>query len=110
MHEMAITQSVVQTVAERCKGRQVDQVTLLVGALSGVVADSVRFCFDMCTMGTDLEGASLDIVDVPGRAHCRECDELVELPDFIALCPCGSADLEIVAGQELSIQSVEVKV
>lgn len=110
MHEMAITQSVVQSVAERCEGRQVDQVTLLIGRLSGVVGDSVRFCFDLCTMGTELEGATLEIVDVPGRARCRDCEELVELPDFIALCPCGSADLEIVAGQELLIQKVEVKV
>lgn len=110
MHEMAITQSVVSTVADRCEGREVDQVTLLIGRLSGVVADSVRFCFELCTMGTELEGAELDIVDVPGRARCRECQELVELPDFIALCPCGSADLEILAGEELSIQSVEVKV
>lgn len=110
MHEMAITQSVVQAVADRCEGRKVDQVTLLIGRLSGVMADSVRFCFDLCTMGTDLEGVSLNIVDVPGRAHCRECGGLVELSDFIALCPCGSADLEILAGQELSIQSVEVRV
>ncbi len=110
MHEMAITQSVVQSVAERCEGHQVDQVTLLIGRLSGVVGDSVRFCFDLCTMGTELEGATLEIVDVPGRARCRDCEELVELPDFIALCPCGSADLEIVAGQELLIQKVEVKV
>ena len=110
MHEMAITQSVVQAVAERCDGRTVDQVTIVIGRLSGVVPDSVRFCFDLCTMGTALEGARLDIIDVPGRARCRQCDELVELPDFIALCPCGSADLEIVAGEELSIHNVEVRV
>lgn len=110
VHELAITQSVVQAVADRCEGREVDQVTLLIGRLSGVVAESVEFCFELCTMGTELEGAVLNIVDVPGQARCRTCEELVELPDFIALCPCGSADLEIIAGQELSIQSVEVKV
>ena len=107
---MAITESVVRAVAERCEGRSVEQVTLVIGALSGVVADSVSFCFELCTMGTALEGAALEIVSVPGRARCRSCDEQVELPDFIALCPCGSADLEIVAGQELSIRSVEVSV
>ncbi len=105
---MAITQSVVQSVAERCEGRRVDLVTLKIGRLSGVVADSVQFCFELCTMGTALEGAGLQIIDVPGQARCRTCEELVELPDLIALCPCGSADLEIVGGQELLIQSVEV--
>lgn len=108
VHEMAITQDVVTTVAERCQGRRVEQVTMVIGRLSGVVADSVAFCFELCTMGTDLEGATLEIVDVVGRARCRDCANVVELLDFIALCPCGSADLEVLAGEELAIRSVEV--
>lgn len=108
MHEMAITQSVVRSVTERCRGRRVEQVTLVIGRLSGVVADSVAFCFELATAGTELEGATLEIVDVAGRARCRTCCDEVELPDFIALCPCGSADLEIMAGEELAIRSVEV--
>ena len=108
MHEMAITESVVRAVAERCEGRTVEQVTLVIGRLSGVVADSVQFCFELCTHGTALEGARLEIVDVLGQARCRTCGADVELADFIALCPCGSADLEVLAGEELSIRSVEV--
>lgn len=105
---MAITESVVRAVAERCDGRHVEEVTLVIGRLSGVVADSVQFCFELCTHGTDLEGARLEIVDVPGQARCRTCDREVELADFIALCPCGSADLDVLAGEELSIRSVEL--
>jgi len=105
---MAITESVVRAVAERCPGREVRRVTLVVGALSGVVADSVVFCFDLATMGTPLEGTALEIVSLPGRARCRDCAEELELPDLLALCPCGSADLEIVGGEELAIRSVEV--
>lgn len=108
MHELAITESVVRSVERHCDGRRVDEVTLVIGRLSGVVADSVRFCFDLCTQGTVVEGARLEIIDAPGRAHCRTCDRDVELPDLIALCPCGSADLDITAGQELRIESVEV--
>lgn len=110
MHEMAVTESIVRAVAERCQDRQVEQVTIVVGRLSGVVADSVQFCFELCTAGTELEGARLEIVDVNGRARCRTCGDEVDLPDFIALCPCGSADLEVLAGDELSIRSVEVHV
>lgn len=105
---MAITQSVIAAVAERCGGRPVTRVTMVVGALSGVVPDSVRFCFDLAAIGTPLEGATLEIVDVRGRARCRECGNDVVLPDFLALCPCGSADLEILAGEELAIESAEV--
>jgi hydrogenase nickel incorporation protein HypA/HybF len=30
------------------------------------------------------------------------------LADLILLCPCGSADVAVVSGRELSVQSIEV--
>ena len=58
MHELAITEGLVDAVTERLPGGEVTCVRLEIGALSGVVADSVRFCFDLVTEGTNLEGAS----------------------------------------------------
>ena len=55
-----------------------------------------------------MEGATLDIEETPGRARCRDCEAQVELLDTIALCPCGSANLAMLSGQELKIRSVEV--
>ena len=108
MHELAITESVVACVAEYVTGAKVTRVVLQVGKLSGVVADSVRFCFDACAEGTALEGAALEIIEIPGRARCRDCDAQVELQDIIALCPCGSANLELLSGEEIRIKEVEV--
>jgi hydrogenase nickel incorporation protein HypA/HybF len=110
MHELSITQSVVDAVVEQMGDTRIDSVTLVVGRLSGIVPDSVQFCFDLCTPGTSLEGARLDIVEVPGEGRCRSCGAEVALQDFIALCGCGSADLEISGGQDLKIQRVEVAV
>jgi hydrogenase nickel incorporation protein HypA/HybF len=109
MHELSITESVVSAVLERVDG-QIQTVTLLIGRLSGLVPESVRFCFDICTQGTRLQGATLDIVDVPGRARCVTCGLEFEMPDAIPLCTCGSANLDIVGGQELRIKHVEVAV
>ena len=61
MHELAITEGVVDAVTGRLPGTRITWVRLEIGALSGVVADSVRFCFDLVTEGTDLEGARLEI-------------------------------------------------
>jgi hydrogenase nickel incorporation protein HypA/HybF len=108
MHELAITQSVVTTVSEQLGSAKVTAVTLEIGLLSGVVADSVRFCFDLCAQGTILEGARLEIIEVPGRGYCRQCQADVEIEDSIPLCTCGSADLEILSGQQLKITQVEV--
>lgn len=108
MHELAITQSVVAAVRERLGDAPVRAVTLEVGALSGVVPDSVRFCFDLCTEGTPLAGARLDVLEIPGRGNCRACGADVAMADLFPLCPCGSADLDVRAGQELRIKQVEV--
>ena len=44
----------------------------------------------------------------PGEARCRSCGASFELTDSILLCPCGSADVEVLAGRDLKILSMEV--
>jgi hydrogenase nickel incorporation protein HypA/HybF len=108
VHELAITEGVVSAVAERVPGAKVTSVLLEIGALSGVVADSVQFCFDLVTEGTSLEGATLEIVEPAAVCQCRTCGAQFS-PDWpILLCACGSADVAIMSGQELRILSVEV--
>ena len=108
MHELAITESVVDAVSQRVDDGRVTRVVLEIGKLSGVVPDALRFCFDVCAAGTALEGATLDIVEIAARARCRTCDAELTLQDCIALCACGSADLEFLSGQQLTIKEVEV--
>jgi hydrogenase nickel incorporation protein HypA/HybF len=106
MHELAITQSVVEAVTDRTGDAPVVTVRLRVGRLAGVVPDAMRFCFDLVTAGTPLEGAALEIDQPEGRGHCRTCGADVALADLILLCPCGSADVEVVSGRELAVASV----
>jgi len=108
MHELAIAEGVVESVLERTGERHVTIVRLQVGRLSGVVPDALTFCFELATAGTALEGAELQIEAPTGRGHCRECDQDFTLDDLILLCECGSADVEVVAGRELQVTSVEV--
>lgn len=107
MHELAIAESVVTTVLERT-GARVRVVRLRVGRLAGVVPDALTFCFELATVGTALEGATLEIEDQQARAHCRTCDHDFSLDDAILLCACGSADVAVLSGRELSVTSVEV--
>jgi hydrogenase nickel incorporation protein HypA/HybF len=108
VHELSITQSIVDAVVARMDGARISAVRLEIGRLSGIVPDSVRFCFDIVAGGTILEGASLRIDEPPGRVHCRTCNGDSELEDPFPLCPCGSADIEMLSGNELRIKSVEV--
>jgi hydrogenase nickel incorporation protein HypA/HybF len=108
MHELSITQSVVDAVCERAAGRTVRKVTVQVGALTAVVPEAMRFCFDVVAEGTVVAGAALEIERRAAVVRCRDCGADFEPPDLILLCPCGSADVTVTAGRELQILSMEV--
>jgi hydrogenase nickel incorporation protein HypA/HybF len=111
MHEVSITQEIVAAIAERLGDREVTVVRLEIGKLSGVVADAVRFCFDLVAEGTVVQGARLEIEEPPGRLLCRDCAAEYEAEWIVVLCPvCGSAHAEVLSGNELRIRSVEVSV
>jgi hydrogenase nickel incorporation protein HypA/HybF len=108
VHELSITQSVVDTISERIDAERISGVRLEIGPLSGVLADAVRFCFDVVCAGTRLEGAWLEIVEPTAKALCRECGTEFEPDGPIVLCECGSADVTVLVGRELRITAVEV--
>jgi len=108
VHEMAITQSIVDAVCNRMGDTTVRRVCLEIGRLAGVVPDSVRFCFEVVTVGTPLEGAALDIVQPSGQARCRDDGVEFAMNDLMMLCECGCANRELLAGEELRIREVEV--
>ena len=109
MHELAITQHIVEAVCEIAGAARVTRIRLEIGNLSGVGLDSIRFCFDLCTRGSVLEGAALQIDEIVGRACCFECRVEFLVENSIALCECGSSNVEILAGYELRIKEVELQ-
>lgn len=109
MHELSITRNIVATVAEHARGRKVSAVTLKIGKLSGVEVRAIRFCFDVCCQGTALEGATLHVDEIPGVGRCQRCEERMELPHLVAICPCEKrSKMTIETGEELLIHSMEV--
>jgi hydrogenase nickel incorporation protein HypA/HybF len=108
VHELGITQEVVALAEEHAGGRKVTRVVLEIGTLSGVLPDAVRFCFDLCAEGTAAEGATLEIVETPGRGRCRACGGEVALERPFGVCACGGTDLEWLAGDELRVRELEL--
>jgi hydrogenase nickel incorporation protein HypA/HybF len=66
VHELALMECVVEEVIERLADERVAVVRLAIGERAGVARDALAFCFDVCTQGTALENATLDIVTTPG--------------------------------------------
>ncbi len=109
MHELAITEQLVASAATHAQGRPVARVKLQIGQLSGVLADAVRFCFDACTSGTALEGASLEIEEPPGQLKCLDCGAVFRAPTLYESCACGSFRTTVEAGTELFLQEIELR-
>src|SRR5687767_14940058 len=104
MHELSIAQEIVTAVTERLGDARITLVRLEIGRLSGVVADSVRFCFDLVAEGTTVEGARLVIEEPEGRVRCGDCAAEYEAEWLVVLCPaCGSGRAEVLSGNELRI-------
>ncbi len=108
MHELGITQEIIAIATEHSHGARVLKVVLEIGKLSAVLPDAVRFCFDLCSAGTAVEGALLEIIETPGRARCKECGALMMLDQPFGRCECGNTELDWLAGEELKIKELEV--
>ena len=110
MHELSITQSVVEICEQNAGGRRVLAVTLELGALSGCVPDAVEFCFEACTRGTLLEGAKLIIERVEPKGACRNCKAEFPVSAYYDSCPsCGGFTVELLRGEELRVKELEVE-
>ena len=113
MHELTITQNMLDLVleqAEKAEAKEVGKINLVIGEMTGVVKECVQFYFDFLSQGTLAEGASLSFIMTPTKARCRVCNKLFELKEFDWACPyCGGKEMEIVTGKELFVESIEVE-
>ena len=112
MHELAIAQSIVEAVEAKaceCNAAHVKGVRLKIGEASGVVTDSLTFCFEMlASLEPTLAGAQLLIDTMPHRAYCRYCACEFSVTNFVAQCPtCKEWSNEIVSGTELQLLEME---
>lgn len=112
MHEMSIAMNIVEivsTTVRENKAEKVNSIDLEIGDLSGILVDSLSFCFDAACNGTPVEGAVLNIKEISGKGRCIECGHEFPVEVFIAVCPnCNSMSTEIISGKELSIKSINV--
>lgn len=110
MHELAIAQSVVDIACRYAAGKRITRVELRVGRLRQVVPSALTFSFELVAQGTPAEGAQLALESVPATAACRECNGHTTLLAFPLQCEsCGSSDLDILTGDELDVETLEIE-
>jgi len=111
VHELALSQSIVELLAElsaREGIRTVTRVVLEVGEAAGVECEALRFCFDAATRETLAEGAELCIERKAAVGECLHCHREFPMPGGLAPCPhCRSWGARLVTGRELRVQAFE---
>ena len=111
MHELALSQSILDLVLERARAERLGTVTRVaveVGAAAGVDPEALRFCFDVVAEETIARGAEFVIAGVPLRARCRSCRHEFEPGTRLAPCPaCHRTGTELVGGRELRVTSFD---
>lgn len=111
MHEMSITLSMLDIVKEHMARHGVErlrQVRVRIGEMSAVEPESLRFCFEASIKDTPLDGAVLEVEEVPLTGRCRECGREFRIEGYLSRCPaCSSLSIDHVAGHELDIISME---
>jgi len=113
MHELSIAMSFVEAACEevsRLGDVHVEALHLRLGALSGVVREALEFSFDLAAAGTAIEGARLQIEEIPVTVHCPHCCEERQLPSLQHFrCPvCDTPTPEVVRGRELELTALEI--
>jgi hydrogenase nickel incorporation protein HypA/HybF len=110
LHELSIAESVVQIASRHANGRRVTKVCLKVGHLRQVVPSALAFSFELVAQDTPVDGATLELEEVPATGLCRECGAESRLESFPLQCgACGGFDLEIIEGEELYVESLELE-
>jgi hydrogenase nickel incorporation protein HypA/HybF len=110
MHELSIADAIVELAVRHAHGRRVTRVEVSVGALRQVVPSALELAFTLCARETEVEGAELALTAVAAAGRCRACGAESEQEAFPLVCAdCESWDLEIVGGDELRVDALEVE-
>jgi len=112
MHELSYMESMIDQIKDAMKHenfKSIKTIRLKIGKFSGIEPSCLDFCFESCSKGTIVEGATLNIDLVPLRVFCANCMEEYTLEEFSHICPvCFRPGLTIKSGQEIQLTDLEV--
>jgi len=115
MHELHLMGQVVKAVEQALRETETGKpsvVRLRVSALSHLLShdlSSLQSAFEMASLGTTAEGATLDIVTVPVSASCRHCGRTSDACLANIACEtCGAMDVDLATVPEVVVHEVVV--
>ncbi len=112
MHEMSIAMNIIELAADAARsegGNTITGIELEIGTLSGIMTESLEFCFEAASNNTMAQGAQLKIHLIPGKGLCISCNNEIPVESIGAQCPhCGEYLLNILQGKELRLKAITI--
>jgi len=112
MHELSVAQNIIGIVKENVPEKDYDKVkTILleVGEFSGIIADSLLFCFDVIKPDTPFCNVEMKIKNIQFVLYCNLCKEETSNTMGIRLCgKCSGFDTTIMSGTDMKITEIEL--
>ena len=113
MHELSVTESLLEITLRHAKSANARQVTglhIAIGKLASIIDDSVQFYWDIIAKGTIAEGARLYFKRIPVELECLSCHNQYLPPDNDFSCPsCASTLIKVIAGEEFDLEALDVE-
>lgn len=114
MHELQIAANILNIVEEEIqtlgKTEDVKYINLIVGRMRAIIPETLQFSFDVQKKRHQkLENATLTIEEIDIVVKCRNCGYQRKIKEPVFHCEkCLSTDIEIVSGNELYVDSIEL--
>ena len=110
MHELSVTQTILDIALAHADGGKITAIHLVIGDLTSLVDDSIQFYWDIISAGTNAVGAVLHFTRIPAQAHCEACNVTYVIKTEGLLCPvCGSHHVIIKSGKEFFVDSIDIQ-
>lgn len=113
MHELSVCLALVQQVADIAREKNaiaIDRVLIKIGPLSGIEPELLRNAYPLAAVGTLADDAELVISAAEIVVRCNVCGAESTVPANRLLCSaCGDFRTTLLSGDELLLQSVELR-
>ena len=113
MHELAVTESLLEIAVRHAKAQNARRITVLhlvLGQWSSIVDDSVQFFWDILSDGTIAKGATLHFRRVPVLLKCQDCGKEYQPAREEFACPdCGGTHANVKNGEEFHLEAIDVE-
>jgi hydrogenase nickel incorporation protein HypA/HybF len=113
MHELVVTENILEIAlkhAKQAEAKKVTDIHLVIGDLSSLIDDSVSFYWDIITEDTICHQSKLHFKRIPAELECMDCGNTYSIKGGLSPCPtCGSAKVKVIHGEEFWLDSIEIE-